>query len=124
MTQTQITLTMDMDDVLEHIRNLVLDESHVLEDITSSQLDYAVNAIEQAIDGQGDIRHVLIYLDTFRKDLVKADTRILECMTILEGHYNQSVNTPVSEAEQVFQAPSFEDLQKHLAEVAKEAKSE
>ena len=98
MTQTKISLTVDMEDALRCIKDRMFETVDALNCITAEQLKYAIEAVEQADHNQGDIRHALIYLDNFRIGLVKIDNRVAEYMSILEGYHN-TINPTSSEVE-------------------------
>jgi len=110
MTQTKIAFTVDLEDAVEYTRDHIKTELDALKRITVHELECAISAIEQHLDNQGDLRHALVYLDNFRKQLAKHDTRILECASVLQGYHE--LEQPQNE--QVAQPPDLGELQEAL----------
>lgn len=116
MTQTQITFTVPMEDVLKYIRN------HLRQEVGASKstqgiLSTAVLSLEEAMRDEGDLRFALIYLDNYRKALAKHDLRVKECMAVLEGYYSQDEQV---QGREEFPTPDLQNLQRALDDVQKD----
>lgn len=109
--KTQITLTVELDDVPVFVRNRVRELDSDSKNI-NCQLSCAVQAIEQSMENQGDIRHALIYLDTFRRGLAQLDIRVQEYINILEGFITHG-----DQPEQVAEPPNLEGLQQTVEQL-------
>jgi|GEM_PF-4917721 len=90
MTQTKVTLTLDMEECLDFVRDRL---AEAVDDLASARniLDNAHSVIFEGDDS----RHALIHMDVCRQELAKIDRQISEYMSIVEGHYDAE-NTPDS----------------------------
>lgn len=117
-----VTVAIEKDKLLEFIAERIEVTRRVL-DMTDLLLDNSVEALKQSADSQGDVRHALIYLDNFQKELSSVNERVASYMTLIEGHviYQRTLARPTAPAPGVTTLERMEKLAEEVVQQAEKA---